>query len=195
MYWSMSARQANARSVLKRLATKKGVVEVEEEVALLEEQLASAHADVERLQEQLAEANARAESRETAGAELKQQLSEARNLLAERDEALSTRTGEVEELRGTLAGAQEGARVAAARYRDLLLAAEPQLPSDLVAGDSIEEVDAAVERARQTVAQVRRHLEQQAQAIRVPAGAPPRGVPDLADLSPADKIRAGLQDR
>jgi hypothetical protein len=59
----------------------------------------------------------------------------------------------------------------------------------------VTQVDAAAERARQTVAQVRQHLEQQANAIRVPAGAPQRSAPDLGDLSPAEKIRLGLSER
>jgi hypothetical protein len=43
------------------------------------------------------------------------------------------------------------------------------------------------------VAQVRQHLEQQAQAARVPAGAPARGSPDTSELSASEKIRLGLQ--
>jgi hypothetical protein len=78
------------------------------------------------------------------------------------------------------------------RYREVVLEREPQLPADLVTGDSVGEVDAAVERARQTVARVRQHLDQQAQALRIPAGAPARGSPDVSELSSAEKIRLGL---
>ena len=74
----------------------------------------------------------------------------------------------------------------------MLLAAAPELPEELVAGDSIEELDASAERARQTVRQVRERLESQAQAGRVPAGSPPRGSPDFSALSSIEKIRLGL---
>ena len=74
-----------------------------------------------------------------------------------------------------------------------MLATQPDLPADLVEGDTVEEVDVAVARARQTVAQIRQHLEQQAQAQRVPAGAPARGGPDPSALTPGEKIRLGLR--
>ena len=49
--------------------------------------------------------------------------------------------------------------------------------------------------ATQTVAQVRQHLEQQAQSLRVPAGAPVRGAPDVSSLTASEKIRAGLKQQ
>ena len=66
------------------------------------------------------------------------------------------------------------------RVRQSILEREPDLPQELVTGDTVAELDAAVAQARQTVAQVRQHLEQQAQALRVPAGAPVRGGPDVS---------------
>ncbi len=168
---------------------------VEEEIALLEEQLANAHADIERLQEQVAEASARVSQHESEAAGLRRELASAREAAAERSAAISAQTDEIAGLRSSLAEAGERTRAAAGRYRDLLLITEPALPADLVEGDSLEAVDSSAERARQTVAQVRQHLEQEAQAVRVPAGAPPRRAPDLSDLSPAEKIRLGIEQR
>jgi hypothetical protein len=45
------------------------------------------------------------------------------------------------------------------------------------------------------VAQLRSHLESQAQALRVPSGAPARRAPDLSALSPAEKITHGLSQQ
>ena len=101
-------------------------------------------------------------------------------------------TEEAGRLEETVAGLQGAERNAASRYRDLALEREPDLPADLVAGETIAEVDAALEQARQTVARVRQHLDDQARAARVPAGAPPRGEPDASGLSSAEKIRLGL---
>ncbi len=168
---------------------------MEEEIALLEEQLATAHADIERLQGQVAESGASLRTREAESDDLRRQLDEVRTTLGAREQALAATAAEVEEVRGALAAAETGARTAADRYRDLLLASEPHLPGDLVAGDSVEAIDAAAERARVTVAQVRQHLEDQARAIRVPAGAPPRGAPDISGLSPGEKIRLGLESQ
>lgn len=159
---------------------------MDEEVVLLEEQLATLQADVESLQNRLADAEARAAGREADVTRLRAQL-------AERDTAIAGHSAEAESLRSALTSAEERSRGAAARYRDVLLAREPDLPADLVSGDTVEEVDAAAVRARETVALVRQRLEAEAQLGRVPAGAPARGAPDASGLSAAEKIRFGLQ--
>jgi hypothetical protein len=170
-------------------------MEVEDEIALLEEQLATAHADIERLQGQLSEAHARVAAHESENADMKRQLSAAQQTLAEREETLAAHSLELEGLRAALSEHEAQVKAAAERYRGLLLTSEPELPSELVFGDSIEAIEEAAAQARQTVARVRQHLEQQAQTIRVPAGAPPRWEPDLSDLSPSEKIRQGLEQR
>lgn len=170
-------------------------MEVEEEIALLEEQLATAHADLERLREQLEAATSRASGLEGEAAGLRDRLARAEAALAERDQAFAAAGREVEALQAEVEAARTSTREAAARYRELLLASEPSLPPDLVTGASIAEVDASAESARLTVAQVRQHLEQQAQALRVPAGPPGRVPPDLGALTPGEKIRLGLEER
>lgn len=165
---------------------------MDEEVVLLEEQLASAHADIERLQTRLAEVEATASSREAEAVDLRRQLDAAKEELADRDAALSTQAADNEALASAGAAAAERAKTAAQRYREAVLTREPELPADLVVGETVEEIDESLDRARQTVAQVRQHLEQQAQALRVPAGAPARSAPDLSALSPTEKIRLGL---
>jgi hypothetical protein len=100
---------------------------------------------------------------------------------------------EAEALRGAAAAAEERGRIAAGRYRELLLAREPDLPEDMVVGATVEEIDASAERARQTVSLVRQRFEAQAQATRVPAGAPARGARDTSGLSASEKIRLGLR--
>ena len=61
--------------------------------------------------------------------------------------------------------------------------------------DDIEAVDASLIAARDLVGRVRTHIETEAHASRVPAGAPPRTAPDYSALSPEQKIRLGLQQR
>jgi len=84
---------------------------------------------------------------------------------------------------------------AAHKYRDLLLASAPEIPAELVSGDTVEEVDASFAAARGVVEEVRRRMEAQANAERVPAGAPPRTAPDLSGLSPAEKIAFALSQQ
>jgi hypothetical protein len=159
---------------------------MDEEVVLLEEQLAAAQNDIEQLQTQLAEAEARESTRVTEVSALRLQVSGL-------EEAMATQGVELEDLRSTVSEAQAATREAVQRVRQSVLDHEPDLPHDLVAGETVAELDEAVSRARQTVAQVRQHLEQQAQSLRVPAGAPVRGGPDVSSLTAGEKIRAGLK--
>jgi chromosome segregation ATPase len=158
---------------------------VEEEVVLLEEQLLAAQGDVDRLQAQLADVVAREETRAAEVAELRRQI-------AERDESLAAQNVELEDLRAAISEAEVRVREAVQRVRQSVLEREPELPEGLVAGETVTEIDAAVARARQAVAQVRQHLEQRAQTQRVPAGAPVRAAPDVSGMTAAEKIRAGL---
>ena len=159
---------------------------MDEEVVLLEEQLVAAQNDIEQLQTRLAEAEAHESTRITEVSELRLQASAL-------EETVATQGVEIEDLRSTVAEAQAATREAVQRVRQSVLDREPDLPQELVGGESVAELDEAVSRARQTVAQVRQHLEQQAQSLRVPAGAPVRGGPDVSGLTAGEKIRAGLK--
>ena len=166
---------------------------MEEEIALLEEQLATAHADIDRLQRLLGEVETKAVAREAESAELRGGLMTVRQEAAEREALVADQAAQMEALQASAADAEARASAGALRYREMVLAAEPDLPPDLVGGDSVDAVDESLARARQTVAQVRQRLEQQAQALRIPPGAPARTGPDLAGLSATEKIRLGLQ--
>ncbi len=69
-------------------------------------------------------------------------------------------------LEATLRELEEQRRLASAavaRYRDAALAAEPELPPDLVTGETLEEVDASLAAARRAVAQIRERLATESQ--------------------------------
>jgi chromosome segregation ATPase len=166
----------------------KEVAQMDEEVVLLEEQLAAAQNDIEQLQGQLAEAEARESTRIAEIAELRRQISA-------REESLANQVVELEDLRVSAGESQAQAREAVERVRKAILDREPDLPQELIIGETVAELDASVSQARQTVAQVRQHLEQQAQSLRVPAGAPARGAPDISAMPAAEKIRAGLKQQ
>jgi len=164
----------------------------EDELSALQEQLAEARAENERLQATAADREARALHLDELNGQLREQLAAAQA-------DLSAGQGELSSVQAGLSAVQAEkddlhARLQAAvgKYREVLLAAAPEVVQEMVAGESIEEVDAAMERARQTVLQVRERLESQAQAGRVPTGSPSRTAPDLSALSPIEKIRLGL---
>ncbi len=76
------------------------------------------------------------------------------------------------------------------RYRTAVLTGLPEVPPGLVSGATIEEVDASLERAKAMVEHIARNLA--GSTLPIPNGAPPRRPPDLASLSPLEKIRLGL---
>src|SRR4051794_29556902 len=166
---------------------------MDEEVVLLEEQLAAANADIERLQGRVGELEASIAAREADANAMRTQLTSAQDEASQAQSALTQRDGDLETLRQALDATVAEARAAANRYREVLMTSEPDLPAELVFGETVSEVDEAALRARHTVAQVRQHLETQAQALRVPTGAPARGVPDTSAMTPAEKIRLGLR--
>ena len=105
---------------------------------------------------------------------------------------------EIASLRADLDAERAARRAAVARYRDAVLAAEPALPPELVAGDSLAEVDTSVEAARRAVAQIRERLATEADeaaARGFPVGAPGRREPSVEGMSAAEKIAFGLERR
>lgn len=91
-----------------------------------------------------------------------------------------------------VASLREKLALAVAKYRTLLLASAPEVPQELVQGETVEAVDASFVAARKIVEGVRQRLEAQRLQERVPAGAPERRGLDLSALSPKDKIARAL---
>jgi len=79
-------------------------------------------------------------------------------------------------------------------YREVLLAANQNIPEELITGTTIDELNASVEKASTLVSQVRETIEAELAAGRVPAGAPPRTPPDLSALSPREKIEYAVKE-
>jgi DNA repair exonuclease SbcCD ATPase subunit len=158
----------------------------------LQEALAESRAELDRL-------HAIAADREAQNVQLREALAEVRAAAGQQsaeNEALRAQIealqSEVASLREGLTAAQDQARSTATKYRDAILAVAPEVPADLVRGDSIEEIEASLAQARQIVSRLREHLEAQTPAP-VPAGAPPRTRQEFSDLSPQEKIALGLR--
>ena len=102
---------------------------------------------------------------------------------AERLSALEAALQEVrtalDEREAVLATLREQLNITTDKYRSALLASAPEVP---------EELEAAMERARQVVEEIRSRLEAQTAGQRMPAGAPARTGPDLSVLSAQEKI-------
>lgn len=115
-------------------------------------------------------------------------------------EAQAVTFADLEATRRELEEQRRLASAAVARYRDAALAAEPELPPDLVTGDTIEAVDASLAAARRAVAQIRERLAAESEAAAsfargFPAGAPARLDASTEGMSAAEKIARGLEQR
>ena len=149
----------------------------DEELEALQEELAEVRAENERLQVEAADAQAR-----------------IRGLA----DSLTTTRQEIEQTRQARGSLESDYRLAVDEYRRVALAAEPDLPPDLVSGETLEAVQVSLASARSTVDQVRERLAAtptpaSGGPARVSPGAPVRREPDTSALSPEQKIAEGLR--
>jgi hypothetical protein len=112
--------------------------------------------------------------------------------LFELEQALAETHARLKEREAALEATHLQLQSTVARYRQALLSTSPEVPEELVQGDTVEELDASLATARKMVEKVRRQLEARAQEPRMPAGAPPRSLRDFSLLSPFEKIARGL---
>ncbi|MFC1937412.1 hypothetical protein ACFLWY_02485 [Chloroflexota bacterium] len=109
-------------------------------------------------------------------------VAELKAMVAQKDEELTRANARVNEL-------EEGMARAVARYRATVVRSYPEVPEELVSGDTIESIDESLVSAKTLVGKVRRGLEAEVASSKVPAGAPQRTPPDLSALSPREKIQ------
>jgi len=140
---------------------------------------------------------------------IKAQLEEEKKAKAAAEAALAEKDGRIAELEASLSEAKQGSEAAAAelaqakeahskavtKYLDVVRAANSTIPQDIIAGDTIEGIDASVEKALSIANAVKANLEAQAKKAKVPAGAPTRGEISLEGLTPREKIAAGIQQK
>jgi hypothetical protein len=101
-------------------------------------------------------------------------------------------TEEVEQLRQELEASRENERAAVERLRAALLVGEPALAPEMLAGETLAEVEANYRRALAVLTKLREQVAKET-AGRIPAGAPGRS--RYTPRTPFDKIRAGLGER
>lgn len=77
---------------------------------------------------------------------------------------------------------------AVGRYRIALMVSAPELPEELISGNTIEELDNAMESAKKIVEKVASRIGARTPEERVPSGAPARREADLSGLSAREKI-------
>jgi len=140
---------------------------------------------------------------------IKAQLEEEKKAKAAAEAALAEKDARIAELEISLSEARQGSEAAAAelasikeakdqavaKYLSMAKALNPAIPEGIIAGETIEEIDASVEKGRVIVESVKKAMEAEASMAKVPAGAPTRGEISLEGLSPREKIAAGIQQK
>ncbi len=119
-------------------------------------------------------------------------IGELQEALAARDTEVAGLKQTIAEAEGKLAQINDSLSQAVASYRELVVAAHPEIPTELIAGDSIEAVDESLQSARMLVDKVKQGIEEETSRTRVPAGAPQRAPLDLSGLSPREKIQYAI---
>jgi len=81
---------------------------------------------------------------------------------------------------------------AIASYKALVIESNPEVPAELIEGDTIEAIESSLKSAKSLISKVREGLEAEIRMVRIPAGAPPRAPVDFSALSPREKIQHGI---
>ena len=138
---------------------------------------------------------AQLEEEKKAKAAAEASLAEKEARIAELEASLSEVKQTAESLRAEGVAISEARDQAVAKYLDAVRLANPAIPQDIIAGDTIEDIDASLAKATTIAESVRASLEAQAKETKVPAGAPPRTDISVEGLTPREKIAAGIQQK
>jgi len=126
-------------------------------------------------------------------------ITELEGLAAQKDEELTKANARISELEQAVACSEEKLKAfsnslaeALASYKVMVVEANPEVPEELISGDSLDSVNQSLKQAKDMIGRVRQGLEAEIQAVKIPAGAPQRTPPDLSALSPRDKIQYAI---
>ncbi len=115
------------------------------------------------------------------------------------EQTLSSKDGEIDALKETLAESErklaetgEALAKAVGAYKAQVIQINPGVLTELITGETVEEVDESLKNALALVERVRQEMEAEASKTRIPAGAPQRVPLDLSGLSPREKIQYAI---
>lgn len=133
--------------------------------------------------------------------ELSERITTLETSLAQRDTSLAEAAQVIETLKkdfATLDTAHKelgtAHKEAVVEYRKLAVSSNPIFNPEMLAGNTIPEINAAITRVTDLAAKVRSKIEADIKSISVPAGAPERSGPDASGMSARDKISLALQN-
>lgn len=130
------------------------------------------------------------------------QAQEARDnegLLNEMKAIIQDKDREIDGLKNAVAAGHEQVKAlnhrlesTMAAYRQAVISSNPDLPDELIGGNSIEEIEQSVAKARNIAERIRKEIEAAAARHSIPAGTPVRHEENPAGFSSRDKIQYAL---
>jgi len=158
-------------------------------------------ADNEELtQEQFDELKKELEAEKEAKATFEASITEKETKITELEGNLKAKDEELTQLKqageghqGELDTLKTSLGDAVGKYRGLVLASNPAVPEELVAGESIADIEASLEKAKGLVSKVTAQVTQELTKTVIPAGSPARTGPATEGMSAREKINYGLE--
>ncbi|MFQ6122820.1 MAG: hypothetical protein ACE5LA_07185 [Dehalococcoidales bacterium] len=130
---------------------------------------------------------------------LVRELESKNAVIAELEQAVASQESEIVALKQTIAESEKkltdltnSLAQAVASYKALLIEANPEVPAELITGDTINAINKSLENAKALIERVKQQIEEEASKTRVPSGAPQRTPLDLSVLSPREKIQYAI---
>ncbi len=115
------------------------------------------------------------------------------DIILQMQERIDLLTVELERERSDTAALRRLMAEGAGKYKESLLARASDIPPSLVAGETFEEVEVSIAKAREIVEAVKAQNKQSI-SFRAPAGNQGRTLPDTSGMSSIEKIKYGLQE-
>jgi len=158
---------------------------VADEEKELTDELEATRGELKRLKQEKEELIGELESKNAVIAELEQTV-------ASKDSEVALLKQTIAESEQKLAEINETLAQAIASYKSLVVEMNPEIPAELITGDTVEAINESLENARALIDRVRQGIEAEASKTKVPAGAPQRAPLDLSVLSPREKIQYAI---
>lgn len=141
------------------------------------------------------------ENPEVENEALEQEVKSLKNMVLRFEQNLAEKDGEIaglkeslDEARQTIDELGQALSRAVAAYKGTVVQANPGLLPEMITGDTIDEIDESVKKARAVMEKVRQEMETEAARTRIPSGAPPRSPLDLSGLTAREKIQYAIRD-
>ncbi len=125
---------------------------------------------------------------------VKTRVAELEEILARKNDEIVTLTLSKDNLDKKIEALSKSLAEAVNGYRSMVVQANPEIPVEMLGGNTIEAVGESLKQAKELVTKVKKRLETDLMGSHIPSGAPERSIP-VFDLSPREKIRQGIETR